>query len=322
MAVIGLRLRSGFLERVDPDTAGLQAKSNTLGSLLILAPDASTKTRVGIVGTVDDLFFVRVGLDRQDQAELLLLDNLAVVRRVVDNGRLDPEAIFLFNLAATGNEVVALGLAVLEEGLDLLILHLVLDGAQHGTVLVGGADLKAGGNLGHCVDHGSVDLLVDVNTLSSNANLGSESASKRLIRTGPTYLTTVLEGTHNKLWSSSLNIDIFSDDTGVVAAELESNTLESLAASSHNLLSGGGAACETDLCNTRVLGEHGTKLVITTKDLNDTRWEDGLSQLNGLQRCVGSERRGFDDDGATSKESRTDLAERENQRELSTSCQY
>lgn len=134
-------------------------------------------------------------------------------------------------------------------------------------------------------------------------------------------MATVLESSHNELRSSSLNINIFSNNTGVVAAKLESNTLEGLAASSHDLLSSNGAAGETDLRNARVLGEHGTKLVITTKNLNDAGREDGLSQLNCLQRCVGSERRGFDDDGATSKESGTDLAERENQRELRKDCQ-
>lgn len=87
---------------------------------------------------------------------MFLLDDLAVVGRVVNNGWLDPETLLLLNVASTGDEVVALVFAVLEEGLDLLILfilssegvdrnsfglktylHLVLSRAQHDTLLVG-----------------------------------------------------------------------------------------------------------------------------------------------------------------------------------------
>jgi hypothetical protein len=87
---------------------------------------------------------------------LLLLNDLAVVGRVVNNSWLNPETLLLLNIASTGDEVVALVFAVLEESLDLLILiilssegidrifcvletylHLVLGRAQHDTLLVG-----------------------------------------------------------------------------------------------------------------------------------------------------------------------------------------
>ena len=107
---------------------------------------------------------------------------------------------------------------------------------------------------------------------------------------GLTHLTTVLEGTHDELRGGSLNIDIFSDDAGVVAAKLEVYTFEGLAASSHDLLTGSNASGKTDLGNTGVLGEHGTKLVIAAEDLDDTGREYGLAQLDGLERCVRGER--------------------------------
>jgi hypothetical protein len=150
---------------------------------------------------------------------------------------------------------------------------------------------------------------VDVDTLGGDANLVSKLAAERHIRDDSTYLTTVLEGAHDKLRSSSLNVNVLSDDTGIVASELKSHTLESLAASSHDLLSCGNATSKTDLGNARVLGEHGTELVVTTEDLNDTRREDGLSQLNCLQGGVRGEGRGLDDDGASGEQSRSDLAE-------------
>lgn len=298
----------------------MQTESNTLGGLLVLTPDASTKTGIAVVGTVDDLLLIRVRLDGKNKTELLLLDDLAVVGRVVDDGGLEPEAVLRLDISAASNEVVALVLAVLEESLDLLVLHLVLDGTEHGTLLIGSADLEAGGDLGHCVDHGSVNLLVDVDTLGGNADLMRELASERHVGDDLTYLTTVLEGTHDELRSSSLNVDILSDDTGIVASELKSHTLESLAAGSHDLLSCGNATSETDLGDAGVLGEHGTKLVVTTEDLNDTGREDVLGQLDCLQRGVRSERRGLDDDGASGKQSRGNLAERQNQRELQGRC--
>jgi hypothetical protein len=150
---------------------------------------------------------------------------------------------------------------------------------------------------------------VDVDTLGGDANLVRKLAFERYSRDDSTYLTTVLEGTHDKLRSSSLNVDILSDDTGIVASKLKSHTLEGLAAGSHDLLSCGNATSETDLGDTGVLGEHGTKLVVTTEDLNDTGREDGLGQLDCLQRGVGGERRRLDDDGASGKQSRGDLAE-------------
>ena len=142
---------SGLLERVDPDTASLQTEGDTLGGFLVLAPDASTKTGVAVVG------------------------------RVVDDGRLEPVAILLLDISTAGNEVVALVLAVLEESLDLLVLHLVLDGTEHGALLIRRADFETGSDLGHCIDHGSVDLLVDVDTLGGNANLAKKLASEEFI---------------------------------------------------------------------------------------------------------------------------------------------
>jgi hypothetical protein len=170
-------LRSGLLERVDKDTAGLQAESDTLGSLLILAPDTSTETSIAVVGTVDNLLFIRVRLARNNKTKLLFLDNLAVVGRVVDDGGLKPEALLLLDVSTAGNEVVALVLAVLEESLDLFVLHLVLDGTKHGALLFGCADLEAACDLGHGFDHGFVDLLVDVDTLGGNADLMKKLAS-------------------------------------------------------------------------------------------------------------------------------------------------
>jgi hypothetical protein len=86
-------LRSGLLERVDEDRASFETTSNALGVLDVLAPTTGAETGVGVVGALDDLLLIRPGLGGDDGAERLLGDDAAVVGRVVDDGRLDEEAL-------------------------------------------------------------------------------------------------------------------------------------------------------------------------------------------------------------------------------------
>jgi len=56
-------------------------------------------------------------------------------------------------------------------------------------------------------------------------------------------------------------------------------------------------------------GEHRTELVVSSKHLNDTRWEDLLRELDSLQGCVWGVGRGFDDDGVAGQDGGDGLAE-------------
>jgi hypothetical protein len=123
-------LRGGLLERVDKDGAGLETLGDLLGVGDVLAPDTGTEAGLGVVGALDDLLLVGPGLGGHDGAEGLLGDDAAVVGRVVDDGGLDEVALALGGGVLADGELVAVLLGVREELLDLLVLHLVLDGAE------------------------------------------------------------------------------------------------------------------------------------------------------------------------------------------------
>lgn len=104
--------------------------------------------------------------------ERFLDDNPRVVRRVVNHCGRDEVA-----LAVGGGRGGSRGdlelrlLNVLEELLDALELHLVLDGAEHRALLLSVADgqiLDGGGNFG---DKLVVNGLVDVDALDGDADL-------------------------------------------------------------------------------------------------------------------------------------------------------
>lgn len=293
-------LGSRLLEGVDEDGAGLEALGDLLGVGDVLAPDTGTKTGVGVVGALDDLLLIGPGLGGDDGAEGLLGDDAAVVGGVVDDGRLDEEALLGGGSFLADGELVALLAGILEELLDLLVLHLVLDGAEEGAG-VGVADLNGLGEVDHLGEELGIDALVDVDALGGNADLAG-----------------VLEGTHDDLRSGLLDVDVGKDDGGIVAAELKGAALQGLGASSHDLLTSGNGTSERDLGDARVGSEHRAELVVTTDSLENTGLEDRLSELDGLEGGVRGEGTGLDDHGVTSKQGRNDLAHGEDEREVPT----
>lgn len=86
------------------------------------------------------------------------------------------------------------------------------------------------------LDHGITellkDILVDVDSLNSQANLAG-----------------VRESDLSDLWCSLGDIDVLGDDTWVVTTKLESHALEGLGAGLHDLLASEGGAGEGDLVN-------------------------------------------------------------------------
>jgi len=162
-------LGSGLLEGVDEDGAGFEAAGDALGVLDVLAPNTGTETGVGVVGALDDLLLVGPRLGGHDGAEGLFGDDAAVVRRVVDNSRLDKEALLGRGGVLANSELVAVLLGVREELLDLLVLHLVLNGAEEGAG-VGAADLDGLGEVDHLLDELGVDALVNVDSLGGDTD--------------------------------------------------------------------------------------------------------------------------------------------------------
>lgn len=189
-------------------------------------------------------------------------------------------------------------LGVLEEGLDLLVLHLVLNWAEVGAI-GRSTDSHGLGEFNHGRKGLLVDVLVDVNTLGSDTNL-----------------TGVLESAHDELRSNSLDINIGKNNGSIVTAELESHTLKSVGTGSHDLLAGWDGASERDLGDTRVGRKHWSESVITANSLDNTWWEDALSDLNHLEGGVWGEWRWLNDDSVASQNSGEKLSERENDGEV------
>lgn len=133
---------------------------------------------------------------------------------------------------------------------------------------------------------------------------------------GDADLAGVLESPHDELGGNLLDVDVRADDGGVVASQFERDSLESLGAGGHDLLSGGNGAGEGDLGDVWVCGEHGSKVVVTTNGLDDTWWEDALSEFDELEGGVWSVWRGLHDDGVSSEEGWDDLAHRQDNWEV------
>lgn len=72
----------------------------------------------------------------------------------------------------------------------------------------------------------------------------------------------------------------------MIDLQLECNTLESTRTSLHDLLACSNGTSEGDLGNVWVHGKHRAELIVATHDLNNSRWKDFLSKLNGLESGV------------------------------------
>lgn len=97
-------------------------------------------------------------------------DNLGVIFRVVDNSRVNEVAIGICRLS-TNRHLVSMLLDVVEECLDLLVLHRVLDGAKEYAVFGSIAHFQRLGVSNHSVAEFIVDGRVDVDALEAEANL-------------------------------------------------------------------------------------------------------------------------------------------------------
>lgn len=127
--------------------------------------------------------------------EWLLADNERVVGWIIDDGGLNEETIALGDFRLSCQELVAFGLTVVEETLDLFVLHLILNRAKHDALLITGPDKKLPSSFGHCLYEWLVDLLVDVDALRRYADL-----------------TRVHEGAHCDFGCDLFNVDVGQDN--------------------------------------------------------------------------------------------------------------
>ncbi|KAI3479986.1 hypothetical protein L1887_57884 [Cichorium endivia] len=283
----------------DPHGTALDLASDALGGSVVRTPNGGTKTPLGVVDTLDEIGLVLPLEQGHDGAEGLLLDELAVLGRVVDDAERVEVAFLLLDLASR-DEVELLVLGLLEELADLVILHLVVDGTKHDALLVTGAHLEVLNDLGECRLELVVDVLVDVDALGGDADLAR-----------------VEEGTEEHVLCGGGHVRLLREhDARVVATELEGEALERGRAALGDEAASDGATGERDLLDARVLGDPRAEVVVTNDDLDDTGREDLLRSLDDADVAERGEGRGLDDDAVTGDKGLGHLPEHEQDGEV------
>lgn len=106
-------------------------------------------------------------------------------------------------------------------------------------------------------------------------------------------------------------IGVLTDNSRIVATQLQGDPLHGRTSRLCDLLAGSCATGEADLVDAVVRGEQGAKALITTQRLEDTRRQDLGTQLGDLEVGVGSKRRGLRDNHVASHDTGADLAHAE-----------
>lgn len=264
---------------VHPDTASLELLSHALRTRNILRPDGATQAQLRVVGAADDLILAGPLEHGDNGAERLVGHDGRIVGGVINDGRGHVEALARLGagLAAEGRLPPLLA-DLRVEGLQLVVLHLVLDGAEEGLgVLV--VTLLEG------LDQGDqrrqelvVDILVHVDALDVHADLSA-----------------VHEAEEADLGHDGVNIDVVTYDGCVVAAQLERHALQGSSACCHNSLARLDRAGEGDLGDVRVSSELGSQRLVAAKGLEDSRRKDLGADLSDLEGCVRREWRRLPD---------------------------
>src|SRR5882757_1990869 len=117
------------VDLVDPDSTRLDLLCDSAGEGDVLTPDRRGKAIFGVVGAGDDILDIVELEQRQHRSERLLDHYPAFFGRIVDDRDRHEIALALGDSAA-GEEGQSLGVRVREQLLQLLELHLVLNGPQ------------------------------------------------------------------------------------------------------------------------------------------------------------------------------------------------
>ena len=107
--------------RVDPNTSGLDLRTNSTALLHISSPNRSTEAHLGVVRTRHNLLLSLPGQDWENWTEWLLGDNARVVLWTIDDGWLDEVAWGVGWILAADGDLPTFLLDVLEETADALV---------------------------------------------------------------------------------------------------------------------------------------------------------------------------------------------------------
>lgn len=115
---------------IHPHASGFKTQSNTLGLCRVSTPHRSAEALICIICAPNNVLLVLPLENRHDRTERLILYHAGVLWWVGDNGwRNEISRCLFFEDGGSQCEFVGLALAVVKDGLDFLVLHLVLDGA-------------------------------------------------------------------------------------------------------------------------------------------------------------------------------------------------
>mmetsp|Transcript_528 Transcript_528/g.1324 ORF Transcript_528/g.1324 Transcript_528/m.1324 type:complete len:275 (+) Transcript_528:173-997(+) len=235
---------------VNPDSASMELVSNLLSPVKILSPHTSAKSILGVISPINCLLDGFVGHHWKHRAKLLLINNAHTLLDIAEHHGLNHEAL---RRAATrrgyftANHFCAVVERVNEKLAHLVILHRVIERAEHDIFLKSVAEGCIFGDLSKSLKSILVNSLIHVDTLGSNADL-----------------TTVTESCAKEALGSLLGVYILEHNGRIVAAKLKSDTLEGFRCGLHDLLASRGASSERDLVNTRVLNHPCAKLSFLT----------------------------------------------------------
>ena len=120
---------------VDPDTPSLHLFRHLRRPFDIGAPDGGTQRHLRVVSLRNHILFVAPFQNWKDRSKWLFGDDAGVLRRIVDNCGSDEVAFLVLAQFPAKSGFPALLGDVVEEGLDLIILHAVLDRSKEDVVL-------------------------------------------------------------------------------------------------------------------------------------------------------------------------------------------
>lgn len=238
-----------------------------------------------------------VSLLLQTHTEGFIDYNSSIIRRVVDNHRADePAAESLSRAAVLRDNLQFRRLDLFQNLLHALVLRTIGDGPDNHALFEAVAELGVRDVLHDLIEHGVVDLLVDVEALDSHAQLA-----------GPQERDAGDPGAHDR------RVRVLEHDGGVVAAELQRHALEARrAAGLHDLLPGLARAGEADLADAGIGGYHGSEVIFAADALEDSLGEEGEADLHHLEEGVRREGRRLEDQGVAGQQGRGNLATAQN----------
>src|SRR5258707_57274 len=223
------RFDVGRLHVIDPDDASAKRFHDAESFIDVACPDGRRKAVRRVVGDANGVGFAFERNHRSDGAEDFFARNACVVIDVVENGRLDVEALAKLLGASATDGNFGFFLAEFEIRADAVALLFANERTHLGFAIERGAELNALGLLRHGVDELRIDFLFDEDAAARGADFAliDKHAEERAVNSG-------------------FPIGAIEENVGGLATELESDSLEGVRGALDDNFPDNGAAGECD----------------------------------------------------------------------------